>query len=153
MSDLEDRTPFISGTLASRWQLRAMAFNRRPLLHRQLLIIGVLAAIAIPVWLLTFHRDSDGPRFFGGGSLDKALWEVQTDLPPPANTHHHVGHSLAATQTVAVLPSHFPAHSVEGTNNDGGEMTFALLMWGSDSAAEGAILLKVRFLYHAHNAV
>lgn len=141
-----------------------------------MVFVTVFALMAVPVWLYTFHSDSDESAW---------LPKIKSD-PWNALTHMHAPpHSMtvdipAATQKVDAGPPHGdiaipfdhwhdshaddrpepadgdtandeithpaeePQHTTDELEMVYDPMTFALIMWGEDSAAEGAILLKVR---------
>lgn len=173
MPDLEGRAPLAAAPAGSRWRGGIRDFNRRPLLFRQVVFLGVFLVLALPVWYYTFHGDPYNLTFSSGGHND--YWDAPTyDY---SLTESLTGHPQAATQATNTSPSHLrhgsipghsphhanwpqladtdatlehdsrPAeshHSTEELEKLYDPMTFALIMWGLDSAAEGAILLKVR---------
>jgi len=152
MPDLQDRAPFLSPVPASPWGTRARDFNRRPALFKQLIFLGVFVAIAVPVWLFTFRGD-DSVQL---SDSDPQHWNVGPRPSPPPTHNDGFSHRPATPFDAAPSQGSKSSHSqdvqfggspAQDTVKSEGPMIFALIMWGADSAAEGAILLKSILMY------
>lgn len=166
MSDLEGHVfpaaaPFEP---ASRWRGRIKDFNRQPLRFKQMVFLCIFFTIALPAWFYGFRGGSYTPQSYsdaknGWGPLSPNHHRL---LPPPGHQ------SQPSTSTGDAAPSHVPSqdhrppevvdknisldydgHPAETNHTEELErvvdpMTFALIIWGEDTAAEGAILLKVQ---------
>lgn len=142
MSDADARAPFIPS-----WRTKAREFNRRPLLLKQLTFLGLIILIALPLRYFAFNGESSVPYPETIG--------VDSPPPPPAIGHHNdvVFHDHPP-QPPVVIPAHpnypplpqdksSPEPSTRIVTSTPDPMVFSLIIWGEDSAAEGAILLKV----------
>lgn len=147
MSDAEVRASFIPS-----WRTKAREFNRRPTLIKQLVFLSVLVLIVLPLRHFAFHGEDNVP--FNNQEPFSVIDTPPPPLPPPvhkqnSNVLHHPPQPSTAISADTDLPPSLADKtsldlSKQITSISPDPMVFSLIIWGQDSAAEGAILLKVR---------
>lgn len=145
-----DTSPFLDHPPPSPWRTRAKDWRRRPLLTRQVAFVGILLVLAIPLWWLSapyrqdHSRTADVPEYndYHLNPTPSAPWSdppavaqsSAIDAVPPVifNKGTKRPHKTVPVPSVpdVVVPAPDPP-------------TFSLIMWSVDSAAEGAVLMKV----------
>jgi hypothetical protein len=134
----------------SSWRSRTKDFNRRPWLFKQLVFLAVLVLLALPLRYLALHNNAHIPPQEHLVEIS-ASPESQNDVVThtPLSAAPNAGNT-AAEHSGDSAPSNSVSNKVADIVSSP-TMSFSLIMWGRDSAAEGAILLKVcsHFLLHS----
>lgn len=119
------------------WRSKARDISRRPLLVKQLAVFAAVIFMGGLLWLYKSrtYDEIDTIMYTSQDALAEA------SLLPSGKHHSYPGHSLVEPQAHAPSQEIGLAKSVE-------PIVFALIMWAEESAAEGALLIKVRELQY-----
>lgn len=154
IQDYGDPSALLHGSHLPRWRSHAKDFSRRPTLVKQLSFFAVVLVLAVPIWFIAYNDTNT--------STSQQVVEdpLSNGVPPshiPLDVHNvipHHGHNLPghhAHKHPLNLPA--PHEASDSSSNDIASsspssvinpVTFAFLMWEEPSAAEGALLIKVR---------
>lgn len=144
-----DSSPILGDPAPAPWLARAKDMRRRPLQFRQ--IVVALAAVVSVLLLATYHLRDSAPA---AQSLD--IPSPLADSPPadhdvsyrPAFDDAHAriphGHHNIPSKSTTTLPSEPEPSTLAASLPAPDPVTFALIMFSEGSAAEGAVLIKVR---------
>lgn len=129
----EDTTPFLeTGSSPTSWRAQAKDPNRRGLIRKIALAVALLA-FCVPLFLFFQYTRSASATLASPQRL-----ETTTILP--STTHHDF---IISTSTSATEPSSTPVvNTTLSTDGSSHPVTFSLIMFSEDSAAEGAVLIK-----------
>ena len=142
-----DTSQFLEHLPPSPWQARAREWRRRPLLSRRVICLAMLSVVVLPIWLLNSQR----PDY-----AHAQAYLSESDFEPP-----YLESNVASTEaplipidssSVEVAEKLLPMPLKDTNTNAPSEAisippeppTFSFIMFSADSAAEGAILIKVR---------
>lgn len=136
-----DSSPILGDPAPAPWLARAKDMRRRPLQFRQ--IVVALAAVVSVLLFATYHLRDSAPA---AQSLDipSPLADHDVSYRPAFDDAHaripHGHHIPSKPTTTQPEPEPSLAASLPAPD----PVTFALIMFSEGSAAEGAVLIKVR---------
>ena len=132
----------------SPWRTRAKEHTRRSAMVRRVIMIAASLAFAVPLLLLLHYVREDHTY----------TASISPDILQPHSSSSSIHHlNLTAESTSSLLPaspSPSPSsstapppvqttHSLSSNSTSIDPVVFSLIMWSTDSAKEGAILVKV----------
>lgn len=134
-----------------RWRSHAKDFSRRPQLVKQITYLAIVLAFILPLFYFSHIR---------AGVSETSILEPEAQSPPlaldvhnviPQHGHGSPGHHVnrpaipapSPIQEGTQLSSASPPTSLQAAPDI---PTFAFIMWEEDSAKEGALLIKVRYI-------
>lgn len=149
-----DDSPFLDHPPVSPWRARIKEFRRRPLLTKQIACLAIVFAIAMPIWLFMFRGQE---RAYTSNALEDPHYPATTihwakpEITPPASASpsfvEYIESSKVPTRPHNSIPSPIPIPVMNNTLDAIPDPpTFSFIMFSEDSASEGAVLMKVRWL-------
>lgn len=144
-----DSSPILGDPAPAPWLARAKDMRRRPLQFRQ--IVLALAAVVSVLLLATYHLRDSTPA---AQSLDipSPLADHDVSYRPAFDDAHaripHGHHIPSKPTTTQPEPSTATLQELAASLPAPDPVTFALIMFSEGSAAEGAVLIKVRSHRH-----
>lgn len=119
-------------------------FRPRPMYKRQLVFLAIFATIVAPIWLLYRSQSAVHPAAEPDDHPVTPHWSRPSSAHAPAYTPAELEEAAKrpARPHKGIVPP--PAPDVLAPIPD--PPTFSLIMFSADSAAEGAVLMKVCIL-------
>lgn len=119
---------------------------------RQLVFLAIFATIVAPIWLLYRGQNALHPAAESDDHRVTPHWSSPPSAHAPAYTpvEHEDVAKRPARPHKGIVPPPAPIPTPDALAPIPDPPTFSLIMFSADSAAEGAILMKVCIVYPSH---